>query len=291
MNRRQLANIFTRANRKFEAKYFKRVLSSLNQVRDELIALVKAHGAEHAKLKFNNTLIINGIAPDIKKLYIEVGLFHAKRSFREINKQKQVKELPGLGFSQTWVNNIIELLTRFLTDRILFRASETTKNLLLNVMARGIELGWGVDKMVSELEDFPGLKYQAERIVRTEVARAANLGIIESGKSFKFEQMKEWISIRDTRTRGADPSDHANHLSMHGQTVDFDQPFVDPRNGDLLMEPGDPSAKAESTINCRCTMALIAKRDERGRLIPKHRANISVITPEQIRPFTQTILI
>jgi uncharacterized protein with gpF-like domain len=268
------------------------VLASLNGVRDGLVAMVKDHGAGYAMQQFNNTLVINGIAPVIKQLYTEVGVRYAKMYYREMVKEPQQKaELPGLGFSQTWTNNIQAILQQFLTDKILFKTSETTKNLLLSIISQGIEAGWSVDKMVQELSDFPGLKYQAERIVRTEVGRASNIGIIESGKSFKFEQMKEWISIRDTRTRGFDPKDHANHLAMNGQRVDFDQPFIDPRNLDLLMQPGDPSAKAESTINCRCTMALVAKRDENGRLIPKRRANISVIMPGQIRPFTQTITI
>jgi hypothetical protein len=251
------------------------VLSSLNNVREQLISLVKNVGVHQAKESLNNTLIINGITPVIKSLYAEVGLRYAKMYYSELIKEPEVKALPGLGFSQTWVNNITEILLRFLTDKILFKTSETTKNLLINILNKGINEGWSVDKMVSELEDFPGLKYQAERIVRTEVNRAASMGITEAGKSFKYEQMKEWISIRDTRTRGAHSEDHANHLSMNGQRVDFDSVFIDPRNGDHLVQPGDPSAKGESTINCRCTMGLIAKRDERGRLIPKR--NITVI--------------
>lgn len=249
------------------------VLSSLNKVKQELVDLVAVYGVEGAKERFNNTLIINGIAPVIKDLYKTVGLRYAKMYFSELSREPQVKALPGLGFSQSWVGNIIEILLRFLTDQILFRASETTKALLIRVMNKGIQEGWGVDEMVRNLTEFPGLKYQAERIVRTEVNRAASMGITEAGKSFKFEQQKEWISIRDSRTRGVDPEDHANHFSMNGQRVDFDSVFIDPRNGDLLTQPGDPSAKAESTINCRCTMGLIAKRDERGRLIPKRRTS------------------
>jgi len=248
----------------------------LNKVRDELIAFIKVSGIIAAQQRFNNTLVINGIAETIKRLYVETGVIHARRNYKELREQKQ---FPGLGFSQTWTNNILEILRLFLTDKILFTASETTKNELMKVLIKGITEGWGVDKIVSTLETFPGLKYQAERIVRTEVNRAANLGVSEAGKSFKFEQNKRWISIRDTRTRGANPKDHANHLLMHGQTVDFNSVFIDPRNGDILYQPGDPNAKAESTINCRCTMELIAKRDERGRLIRKPN---SVLQPIQI---------
>ena len=274
MNRRQIANRNTIINRKYEVKYFKPVLSSLNKVRDDLIKLVEDLGPQEAVQRFNNTLVINGIAPIIKSLYSEVGVRYARMYYTELLAEPEVKQIRGLGFSMQWVRNIVEILNRFLVDKILFKASETTKQLLFNVITKGIQEGWGVVKIVDELESFPGLRYQAERIVRTEVNRAASMGITEAGKSFKFEQMKEWISIRDARTRGAHPEDHANHLSMNGQRVDFDSVFIDPRNGDTLVQPGDPSAKAESTINCRCTMGLIAKRDERGRLIRKR--NISV---------------
>lgn len=259
---------YTRINRKLEAKYSKQVLSSLNQVRDDLVAFIKVSGVDVAQQRFNNTLLINGIAPIIKRLYTETGLIHARLNFRNL-KSQETKQLPGLGFSQVWTNNILEILRLFLTDKILFRTSESTKEVLLKIISRGIEEGLGIDAIVKNLNETNALINQAERIVRTEVNRAANLGIMEAGKSFKFEQNKKWISIRDTRTRGYDPKDHANHLSMHGQTVDFDSVFIDPRNGDVLYQPGDPNAKAESTINCRCTMQLVAKRDERGRLIPK----------------------
>jgi len=98
---------------------------------------------------------------------------------------------------------------------------------------------------------------------------------------------KEWISIHDHRTRGVNPKDHANHIALDGVTIDFEDYFVDPRNGVRLFQPGDPKAKgsakdkAASVINCRCNMALKPKRDSRGRLIPK-RKTTSVIYPNQI---------
>jgi hypothetical protein len=280
---------YTRINRKLESKYGKQVLSSLNKVKDDLINLIETYGAKEAIQNFNNKLVMNGVAPIISKLYVETGLIHAKRNYVNLRSQ-ETKAVPvGLGFSRIWTDNILEILRTFLVDKILFSASETTKNMLLRQVSKGIEEGLSVTEIVKSLEDYPGLQYQADRIVRTEVNRAANLGVNEAGKSFKYEQNKTWVSIRDIRTRGANPEDHANHLSMHGQTVDFNSPFIDPRNNDRLMNPGDPEAKAESTINCRCTMTLKAKRDERGRLIPKR--GISVIMPGQIRDFRQTITI
>jgi len=149
-----------------------------------------------------------------------------------------------------------------------------------------------VDDIIRILEDWPFARFQAARIVRTEINRAANVGAMAGGSSFQFEQQKEWIAAKDSRTRGNPMNgqkDHANHWALDGSIVDDTVVFVDSRNGDQLQFPGDPSASAASTINCRCTVALTAKRDENGKLIPK-RSRVSVIQPNQIRrPQTFTI--
>jgi hypothetical protein len=274
-------------NRKLSAKYEKRVLSHLNAVKDRVITSLKTQGRTETLRMLQTSLIVNGITDTIKELYKETGLIHARRTYRSFPQPRIETKAPvGLGFSQTWTSNIIAILQQFLTDKILFKASETTKEILLKIISKGIEQGQSVDEIVKALEETTALVSQSERIVRTEVNRASNIGITEAGKSFPFEQFKEWISIRDLRTRGADIKDHANHVSMHGQRVDFDSFFIDPRNGDTLFQPGDPSAKAESTINCRCTMRLIAKRDERGRLVRKRQGLGITVIPSFNRPQT-----
>jgi hypothetical protein len=71
--------------------------------------------------------------------------------------------------------------------------------------------------------------------------------------------------------------------------IDFEDVFIDPRNGDRLKSPGDPTASASSTINCRCQLTLKPKEDARGRLIPKRRSTV-VIYPNQNRT-QRTVLI
>ena len=92
--------------------------------------------------------------------------------------------------------------------------------------------------------------------------------------------LKEWIAINDSRTRGVNGKDHADHIHLDGVTIDFDDYFTDPKNGVRLFQPGDPKAigskrsVASTVINCRCNLALKPKRDERGRLIPKSRISV-----------------
>jgi hypothetical protein len=71
-------------------------------------------------------------------------------------------------------------------------------------------------------------------------------------------------------------------VALDGHRIDIEDVFIDPRNGDQLRFPGDPLASAASTINCRCSLALLAKRDANGRLIPKRKTTV-VIFPNQRR--------
>lgn len=189
-------------------------------------------------------------------------------------------QLKRFGFNEAWTNFIKQYLQRFLIEKITFDVSTTTRDKLLEVLNQAVTEGWSVDRTVKEIEDLPFLKFQAARIVRTEVGRAANVGTKAQSETFPYEQMKEWISAHDKRVRGLNPDDHASHIGLDGTRINAGDLFKDPRNGDLLDHPGDPRASAESTINCRCTVAYTAKRDANGRLIPK-RQTTSVIFPNQ----------
>lgn len=230
--------------------------------------MVERLGPEQAKERLTTEFVNNGITNEVNDLWKEVGLFHANRTYRNLVREEKKATL---GFNAEWTAKIQDFLRMFLIEKVMFSSSETTKEVLLKVISEGINEGWGIDKIVDELENYPGLRYQAARIVRTEVNRAANLGIKTGAESFPYEQNKVWISVHDFRTRGVFPDDHSDHLRMDGQTVPFDSKFTDPRSGDELEFPGDPKADAGSTINCRCTMGIVGQRDERGRLIPKSR--------------------
>jgi hypothetical protein len=272
LNKRKLAREWKILNGKFETKWFKIIYSSLREVAKQVGKTIEDLGPQEARNRLNNQLINNGISAEIASLYTDVGLFWARRSYKSLREQKA----QTLGFSEVWTRQIQDELRIFLIEKVLFSASETTKQILYRAISEGIEQGWSVDRIIKEMPDYPGLEYQAARIVRTEVNRAANLGVKTGGSSFRFEQNKVWISVHDHRARGVLPTQSADHYHMDGQTVPFDSLFTDPRNGHQLEFPGDPKAGPEDTINCRCTMGLVAQRDERGNLIPKN-SRISVI--------------
>lgn len=290
--------------RKYESKYFPKVKAIIKAEIDHVAGIVQREGIQEAMNYVHQHVHSKGLPVVIESLYQEVGLRFARRQYilsrqQDRNKKKPQKmlsgvlkseisdmglslQLKGFGFNAEWVQFIKDFLYRFLLEKITFQVAESTRNILLTVLNNAIAGGWGITKTVAALDDLPLSATQAAKIVRTEITRAANTGVFAAGSTYEFEQQKTWISALDTRTRGnpiTGQSDHSNHWSLHNTTIDYEEYFIDPRNGDRLRYPGDPNASAGSTINCRCNLALVSKVDENGRLVPKKRifANITTL--------------
>lgn len=289
MDRRKYKKDYENLNRRLESIWFPKVKKAIKTKTSSLTAKIRRDGVE-AGISYLNTDIGNfPLRRVIEQLYTHVGLKHATIAERRLRKEVGKKstpvmiELKRFGNSAAWVQFIQNYLRQFLLEKITFSVNKTTRDQLLNVLKEAIEKGWGVDQTVNQLNQLPFTAYQAARIVRTEINRAANVGVQAQGETFEYELMKEWISVHDFRTRGRNPEDRADHYSMDEQTVDFYGVFRDPRNGHELNFPGDPKAQAGDTINCRCSSATKPKRDSNGRLIPKKKRAVSVIMPGQIR--------
>ncbi len=300
MNSQTFHNTFTTVNRRYEKKYQPKVEDAL--VPQGLIGAVRNHGASGGRAYLNTVIHNTSLQAIIRQLYVDVGLKHAQMNYTRMRNdvranprkkfdsiEEQHKHLiidmqvkAAFGFNPTWTKFIVDYLNRFLIEKITFDVATTTRDELLKVLQQAVTEGWSIDETVNKIQDLPFTKMQAARIVRTEVNRAANVGAKAQSQTFAFEQNKEWISAEDNRVRGLKLSDHASHVQLNGTTINEGDVFVDPRNGDLLEFPGDPRASAASTINCRCSVAYVAKRDANGRLIPK-RQTTTVIFPNQQR--------
>lgn len=290
--RQRYADEYVRMNRKLETKWFPKIKGAIQDKVSSLIVRLRKDGI-HSGIEFLHQDTSNKMLADIvMKLYQNVGSVHARSSQRilmqEIGKSEGSYHSKRIGYAQQWIDFIQNYLKAFLLEKITFRINETTRDQLLAVLNEAVQKGWGVDETVNHLQDLPFVGYQAARIVRTEINRAANAGVLAQGVSFEYELQKIWISVRDSRTRGVNPKDHADHFSMDGQTVDFYEHFVDARSGNLLMMPGDPKVGPEDTVNCRCNFATRPKRDENGRLIPK-KSNVYVEMPINRNRQTVTI--
>lgn len=296
MNRSEYIKDNQAIQRRYERAYYPSVKKAIQFKIDQTIHVVENYGIKTAINHLNNQVENIPLTKIIQDLALTVGLRFARRNYVNLNNQKvkgkgtgfyfvanaPTVENKGFGFNEAWTNWIKNYLFDFIVTKISFKVFETTKDVLFTTLNQAIREGWGVDETVKALEALPLAKSQAARIVRTEITRAANAGTMAASSTFPYAQTKEWISTHDTRVRGFDPRDHASHLGMDGQTVNYENHFTDPRNGNELMFPGDPQAPPADTVNCRCAMAVLAKLDSNGRLIPKPKTT-SVIYPTNRR--------
>ena len=257
---------YDQLNKKLETKWLRPVMETLKPT--ELIKVIEKGGLREGIAFLSFETSNEELADVVSRLYQDVGLRHARDNQRRM--QTSVKKA-DLGF--LWQQFIDWYLHRFLIEKITFDVQATTRDYLLRVLQRGMEAGTGIKEMVAKLKDLPFTKFQAARIVRTEVNRAANVGHKAQSSTFEYEQVKEWVSAKDRRVRGREPNDHANHVKLNGTIINEDDFFIDPINGDRLEFPGDPNASSASTINCRCRVVYTARRDENNRLIRKTKQN------------------
>lgn len=124
----------------------------------------------------------------------------------------------------------------------------TTLNLVREAMAAGVEAGEGADQIAKRVGAAYDLftPYRSERITRTEVVGASNLGSRAGALSTGLDLDHSWLTTRDGRER-------ADHAAMDGQRVPIKQPFTFP-NGTRAYFPGDNSlgATPDEIIQCRC---------------------------------------
>ena len=188
------------------------------------------------------------------------------------------------GFNAQWTKEILEfLMVKGFT--LVSGITQTTKKRLIDIANAGVQEGLSVDDIVKLVLDDKELEYsnmRARRIVRTEVMRGSNIGAMKGAEAHGFQVDKQWISARDSRTRRI-PEDEFDHVDLDGVVVPFDQPFTSTgKKGEAVvaMQPGDITAPAGFTINCRCTVGFIPKRDANGRLIMKPKLNVPSINQQ-----------
>lgn len=198
----------------------------------------------------------------------------ARLTYNSMKGQKFV----GMGVNEVWTQVVNDWLTRYGLQMV-STISGNSRDLLLsivnNAIQEGVEQGLGQDAVAKLIQDrlederYTFTRFRAQRIARTETNRAANFGHMEGAKALPFEVMKEWISARDKRTRRV-PDDQHDHWNLDGKKVEFEEDFLslDKFGNEVrASHPGDVTAPAGFTINCRCRVAFEPKRDRNGRLI------------------------
>lgn len=270
--RREYADRYAAQSKRVERKYMKGIFEALEWQVKQALPIIKQKGPAGAMGLIDMQVFNEKIEGVLTNLHLTSGLFFANKGLREINAEvRKIKaKAANFGFNDEWAEQIIAYFRQFLLSKSVYPISQTTRDQIIALLEQATNEGWGYDKIAAELQNPSLLLWRARRIARTENVLAMNYGLKIAAEKSDYETAKEWISANDHRTRHG-------HRRVDGEVVDEEAKFaVGVYNSkgiwlrtEMMTGPGDPSASAENIINCRCTSALIPKRDERGRLIQK----------------------
>jgi len=196
-----------------------------------------------------------------KRLYMSTALDFAMFDRRQA--MKSVKMQLKQGEEEIMESLIMDHIMVYLRDYVGSEivAAGSTSVLLIQklcdkIIPEIVEQGLGAGAAQTMLRDkiksaWHEAKYfRTERIVRTEVNRAANWGSLEGVKSTEIEHDKVWLSALSQNSRSW-------HTEADGQKRNMDDPFD--IGGEALQYPGDPAGSAGNTINCLCSMTYEVK--------------------------------
>jgi len=234
--------------------------------------IVRDRGISVAIASTSRLLYDDSIFEPLMKMYMDVSLYYAKRTYRELlsrqeSTNKGLKMPPEwktiTRFQPIWEDAINTFLRQhgvtFVGD-----INETTRKDLLKILGNAASANMKEGQVITALLNSKIPMTRATRIARTEVTRALNAGILLAAATVPFETYKEWITAEDERVR----SNPFSHVTLHGTVLPLNQPF---RNGEEIRFPGDPLASADNVINCRCVLNILPNLDVLGRPIMREQ--------------------
>jgi uncharacterized protein with gpF-like domain len=252
---------------RLERKYTRRIFNALASQVQQFINDMESYGLPTAQNRLLVTIGNDEITSVLQDLHKESALYFGKKAYYEIRRSARKKiEKAGFGLSEEWLQAIIDFFNREYFA-LVQQISDTTRDVILNVLSKAAEEGWSNDTIVKQLKAPEINASRARLIARTELNKGAYFGRKLATDDSEWETEKEWVAANDHRTRHS-------HRAVDGDVIDVDGKFAvsTPKGGtDYMLGPGDPTASAANVCNCRCVTAVRAKRDENGRLIPKAR--------------------
>lgn len=203
-------------------------------------------------------------------IYYNIGRIHGARIGKFINQGLKFFTLDD--FLQFFESELLEYLREFgimRVQQIHQTYLDEVFKLFNDRLLEGKTLSETTDEIFKILKKRDYYRWQANRIARTETTGAANYSATLAGQRSGFVMEKEWISASDSRVRRKPKADY-DHLEMNGKKVGLNENFIfnpNTLNTDFLLYPADPKGRAGNVINCRCTIAVLPKKDKNGNLI------------------------
>lgn len=217
-------------------RFINRVVEkAIEQVPDE-IALIQR------KALFDEEQLLTQATIDFTPILNEVLILSGQQALRFIN-QDDV-------YMPTDIRASIEANVRKFTRSLL----ETDRDMIVDIISNGLKEGDGVTKIrnsiIDKFDEFS--RTQAERITRTEVIRASNIGAEDAWKQSGVVTGKQWLTAMDDRT---DPLCEY----MNGKIVSLSKSYF--RQGETLEVDGHKADFSYGAVkepplhpNCRCTL-------------------------------------
>jgi uncharacterized protein with gpF-like domain len=279
MNAKQRGEYYRKVERlrkQLDTKYYNQFKNSITKQFNNFGNRIKRDGLGAAQSSLGLDLWSKDLMKIFESLYKEAAVFFGNSVYRAIKIESNRKGMT-FGFNREWTQQMMDFLMAQ-GFALVSDITSTTKTKLLAIVKKGIEEGLSVDEIVRIIKSDEQIAYaafRARRIVRTEVMRSSNMASMMAADSHDFYVDKQWISARDNRTRRI-PRNQFDHVELDGMIVKYDETFDETgKDGEPVaaMQPGDISAPPGFTINCRCTVAFIPRRDKNGNLLLKPKLN------------------
>lgn len=269
--------------KRLEEAYTPKLIRIIKSFRKKFINDLQTHGDQYARQQLNNVIWSEELTPLIQSIYKTAGLLGAKIITDEQKRflKEQEQKAASFGRNERWIRQVIDFLKLHMIGFVQ-DITDTMRNDILNVLQKAIDEGWGIAETVKELVREDLVKARATVIARTEINRAANTGHSIAAKELPYEVDKKWIAAHDHRTRESHKMIDAHTT---GENDYFNVPVFKGKvkiGTEQMLYPGDPKGSAGNTINCRCRVIYIPKRDSQGRLILRNPNQATVIPMRQI---------
>lgn len=216
--------------------------------RQQRVITEKALGAKSRRLIASGELDVNSVfdtpiwnrqlADDLEPLFLGIATDAAEMTMKSANSEEQP--------SASEIKSIVrEQVAR--VKRVNDTTKEEIEAALLVAMAMA---GDREEDRLSILKAalgaiFANLLAKRRRMIAEHEAQSAfNAGVFIAGSQMG-KSSKTWLTRRDSSVR-------SEHRMLHGKSVPLSKGFS--TDGSVLRFPGDPSAPAHLTINCRCRL-------------------------------------
>ena len=244
--RKEIA-IQARIRNSYEKKLYSRLVTTFKNIGSQV-----ANDLERGQ---RNPLSLEKIEPQIGNVLVE----HYRQVFNEFGERTR-KIFNNILKKETDFERYIQQYLYAVGGTKITQISETTRQQLTNIIAKGHIDGLGQNPIAKQIRDYSQgsfTRYRSQMIARTETHQASIFANHRVSRDQEVPDMqKRWISTNDLRTRG-------HHRSLNGTTLPMDDDFVFTVGIEeyRMSHPADPRGGAINNINCRCVLAYIVPED------------------------------